>query len=615
MSESAKTYTLIGVAVVLAALAFVFQPHMTSGELEGQVNEPLFTDWQDASAAKSLQITSVDETTNSLVNFKVADVDGRWVVPSHDNYPADAKDHVFKAASSLIGLRVLAVMSDIPGDQETFGVVEPNEKTLTTSSFSGFGRLVVVKDATGKDLARLIIGKEDKSTAESGSANLRFVRRAGQDRIYRVALDTDVFTTKFQDWVDADILAIKQPWDITNMLLHDYSIEQTINRKADIDLSFDDAKAAWSVKQLTEYKNNVPKVTKLPPTEELDSTKLNDLKSNISGMKLANVTQKPTNFAAKLKSGKLWMGDPEAEASLEDSGFVALPRKNPTDVLGVGGDVTLGMKDGVEYKIRFGGAAMTLKGDSGEKKSAGAKNTKSTSIERAVFVTARFNPDLIPKPMLEPLPAEKKSPEKNAEPKKGESPKPAEKAPAAAPPAAKSSAPAPSPAKAAGANKSSQVRPNLSGDLLALADTADATKPADDKKPAAAPAPKQPAAPSKPADDKSKPAPAAKPAPEQPTSDIKRAEAEEAQEAERKRIETDNRRKQDEYDDAVKRGKARVKELNSRFADWYYMISEDDYKKVHVGLADITKAKAGTEAGPLGPNVQDPFARHQPINP
>ena len=200
-------------------MATLTRPRLTSTESEGKVGQSLFPDWKDAGAAKSLEITSVDETTNSLNDFKVADVDGRWVVPSHDNFPANAEDKVVKAASSIIGLHVLAVVSNAPGDQETYGVVEPSEKTLTSSSFPGFGRLVVVKDSAGKDLARLIVGKEDKSSAEGGPANLRFVRRAGQDRIYRVSLDTDVLTTKFQDWVDTDILAMKQPWDVNSLLL------------------------------------------------------------------------------------------------------------------------------------------------------------------------------------------------------------------------------------------------------------------------------------------------------------------------------------------------------------------------------------------------------------
>ena len=178
----------------------------------------------------------------------------------------------------------------------------------------------------------------------------------------------------------------------------------------------------------------------------------------------------------------------------------------------------------------------------------------------------------------------------------------------------------------------------MNGELLALADTADeAKKPADAKtaeKPAeASPAAKKPDAEksadknaadkkstdknsadkkqdsTKPADKNAKPA-AGKPAAEPPKSDIQRAEEEEKADAERKRIETDNRRKQDEYDATVKKGKAHAKELNSRFADWYYMISEDDYKKIHVGLSDLTKTKPASQANPLGPGIKSPFDLH-----
>ena len=48
------------------------------------------------------------------------------------------------------------------------------------------------------------------------------------------------------------------------MRLRDYSLaSQPMTRKSDIDLTFDDSKAAWSVKKLTEYKDNKPAETKL----------------------------------------------------------------------------------------------------------------------------------------------------------------------------------------------------------------------------------------------------------------------------------------------------------------------------------------------------------------
>ncbi len=62
-------------------------------------------------------------------------------------------------------------------------------------------------------------------------------------------------------------------------------------------------------------------------------------------------------------------------------------------------------------------------------------------------------------------------------------------------------------------------------------------------------------------------------------------------------VRKENKRVLDEYELKKKRAVQRVTQLNSRFADWYYVISEDVYKKVHLGRSDIIKenAKAADE--------------------
>lgn len=62
-------------------------------------------------------------------------------------------------------------------------------------------------------------------------------------------------------------------------------------------------------------------------------------------------------------------------------------------------------------------------------------------------------------------------------------------------------------------------------------------------------------------------------------------------------VRKENKRLLDEYEVKKKRAVQRVTQLNSRFADWYYVISEDVYKKVHLGRSDIIKenAKAADE--------------------
>jgi hypothetical protein len=58
---------------------------------------------------------------------------------------------------------------------------------------------------------------------------------------------------------------------------------------------------------------------------------------------------------------------------------------------------------------------------------------------------------------------------------------------------------------------------------------------------------------------------------------------------ERERITKENQRKIDERNDKLKKARDKIRDLNYRFADWYYVISEDVYKKIHVGRSDIIK--------------------------
>ena len=46
------------------------------------------------------------------------------------------------------------------------------------------------------------------------------------------------------------------------------------------------------------------------------------------------------------------------------------------------------------------------------------------------------------------------------------------------------------------------------------------------------------------------------------------------------------------YRDQRKKAEVRVAELNARFADWYYVVSEDVYKKIHLVRSDIVKESA-----------------------
>ena len=74
------------------------------------------------------------------------------------------------------------------------------------------------------------------------------------------------------------------------------------------------------------------------------------------------------------------------------------------------------------------------------------------------------------------------------------------------------------------------------------------------------------------------------------------AEGPAAADDESARIEKENQRKLDEYNEKRKAAEERVKELNRRFADWYYIVPEDVYKKIHLNRFDLIKEKGAADS-------------------
>ena len=167
-----------------------------------------------------MDIVEYDESTATVHPFKVALVDfkgkRRWSIPSHSDYPADADKQVAGAATALMGLKILSVEGDTQADHEKFGVVDPDPKTLKAGA-TGVGMRVVIRDKNNKDLLSLIIGKE-----VPGRPGLRYIRRTGQDPIYTVAVNTANLSTKFDRWIEKNILKMNA-LDLYRLWLRDYS--------------------------------------------------------------------------------------------------------------------------------------------------------------------------------------------------------------------------------------------------------------------------------------------------------------------------------------------------------------------------------------------------------
>ena len=228
MNENAKTLTFVAVAAAIAVVAVVVsRPALNVSATENVRGQLLYPNFTDPLAVTSLEIVEFDEDTGSIQPFRVAQVDvkgnTRWSIPSHDDYPADAKDQVASAASALMSLKIIDTVSDNEGDQREYGVVQPDLKTLKLGD-TGVGEEVIMKNKQGKPLLDLVIGKEVRDRPDQ-----RYVRKAGEDGIYVVEVKTDKLSTKFEDWIERNLLQINS-LDISRLWIRDYAIKKPSRR-------------------------------------------------------------------------------------------------------------------------------------------------------------------------------------------------------------------------------------------------------------------------------------------------------------------------------------------------------------------------------------------------
>jgi hypothetical protein len=304
-------------------------------------------------------------------------------------------------------------------------------------------------------------------------------------------------------------------------------MEVRIQRSERMALAYNDKESAWSLTTLEVFpeqggEDAKPTIRTLAPAEEVDATRLNDLRNALGDLQIIEVSRKPSGLSADLRAEESFAGDREAVTSLQQRGFLPL---SSGEILSTEGETVIGMKDGVEYVLRFGaGTTVNEAGESGAGAAAGDLGAETSA--RYLLVMTRFNEGLLEKPDLAALPA---LPEEGG---------------TSGPDEAAASAEAPKSDESAEQEKVDSPAEPSAADLLKQADEAEAAM-------------------------------------------QKAIEA-------RRQVERENRRKQEAYDEQVAAGQKRVRELNARFADWYYIVSEDEFNKIHLTRESVIKATEAT---------------------
>ena len=415
MNDLIKTLLFAAVALVLTGAALVStRDRAYRDERFNDQGQEFFADF-DPEQCTDLEVVSFDPSTATAHRFQVMWKDKKWVIPSHYDYPADARDRLSKTAAAVMGLRKDTIRSDNAEEHQAMGVIDPLD--AKAASLEGRGQRVTLRDTSGKTLADFIIGKEIKGTghgADSAGAQ-HFVRVPGQKRTYGVVVKADL-STKFADWIETNLLKV-DAGKIRKVLFDNYKMQEVRTSGGEsvlapigdqrVTITRKESFGPWNVAiEKRDPESGKWNPSPLPPNQEANEEKLRELTEALGDLKIVGVRPKPPGLTDP-NDPKLQLTVPIA-SSLMSRGFY-LSRNH--GLFSDQGDVVVSTDDGVVYTLRYGGPVFATgdelsagtpdadeKKDRDASKKSAEKKPGGVQENRYLMLTVSFDPTMIPEP-------------------------------------------------------------------------------------------------------------------------------------------------------------------------------------------------------------------------
>jgi len=347
MNSTSRTLTFAAVALVAASAATLSWFGTRPAKVEGfaDVGEPFSPKFDDPLTATSLTVTEFNDKTKEAQSFSVKQNDnGEWVIPSHHNYPAEARDRLARTAASMIGIRRTAVQSRSKEDWKNHKVVDPAAEGAATKDERG--TRITLRDASGNALVDLIVGKKVE-----GREKHYFVREPDKNTTYVAQMEVDL-SAKFADWIEPDLLKVSQS-DIVRVVLDNYSVneeEGAIVPGETLKFSMEKANAAATEKWMLDGVDEAK--------EKLDENAVRDLTRNLDQLKIVGVRPKPQGLNADLTMSKEVSENPllrqVLQSDMQRQGFFAARTPEGAKLVSNEGELIAGTKNGVRYTLYFG---------------------------------------------------------------------------------------------------------------------------------------------------------------------------------------------------------------------------------------------------------------------
>lgn len=375
MNENKKTIIYASVALVLLIIAIFSSPGRITPEAFMDQGEVFFPGFTDPNTATTLEVVSFDESTGTAKPFKVTFKNNRWTIPSHHDYPADAQDRLAKTAAGVIGIKKDEFRTDNVSDHEACGVIDPLDET---AGMSGRGQRITIKGEGDAVLADIIIGKPIEMRRD-----YRYVRLPKQNRVYAAQLDLEL-TTRFEDWIDTDLLRLDSR-NIDRIVLMDYSVnEKTLQVENRDNLVLTRKGSGWTANRTSSG-------------QSVDSVAMDRLLNSLTGLSIVGVRPKPEGLSSNLKVAGARKELTQADVmSLRNTGFYL---SQDGQMLSNEGELQILTNYGLNYTLRFGevvygsGLAVTAGGED-----PAARKREGESENRYLFITADYDPTYLKQP-------------------------------------------------------------------------------------------------------------------------------------------------------------------------------------------------------------------------
>jgi len=417
-SQSVRTIIYAAVAALSVGLGvttyFQNQP-AEMAEFE-KVGEEFYPEFNNPNEATSLKVIVFNEDQATIASFEVEQVDGAWRIPSHYNYPSDASEQLAKTASSIIGIKRGALISRREADHPEYGVADPaseNDQIL-----KGRGDRITIRKGD-EILADFILGNEYPE--KSGAF---YVRAPGEKETYVAEFEVEL-TTKFQDWIDTDLLKIERD-TVTDIIVNKYTIAeitdeetgQTYKGPTDVeefDVTREKFGEPWNLKDLKS------------DTEEVNNDAVKSLVSALVDTKIIGVRPKPEGLTPELGVTPEAARNPlmiaNIRGDLAERGYYLIPQEeNQLGIIAQEGSFYAATNEGLVYELHFGkvftgdlkeieiGTSKETNEPADSTKSEDQKSTDSASKDgsenkeqsRYLFVKVNFEPNYLGAEPTEP---------------------------------------------------------------------------------------------------------------------------------------------------------------------------------------------------------------------